>query len=67
MNTEEGQFADVRVRRAVSLAINREQLNGILFDGAGIATIVPFPLFSWFAKIHGHRWCAGFDRKIRAG
>ncbi len=50
MNTEEGQFADVRVRRAVSLAINREQLNDILFDGAEIATIVPFPLFPGLQK-----------------
>jgi len=50
MNTEEGQFADVRVRRAVSLAINREQLNDILFDGADIATIVPFPLFPGLQK-----------------
>ncbi len=45
MNTQEGPYADVRVRRAVSLAVNRPQINDVLYEGADIATIVPFPLF----------------------
>ena len=45
MNTQSGPFADVRVRRAVSLAVNRPQINDVLYDGADIATTVPFPLY----------------------
>ncbi len=45
MNTQSGPYADVRVRRAVSLAVNRSQINDVLYDGADIATIVPFPLY----------------------
>ncbi|NOX39435.1 MAG: ABC transporter substrate-binding protein [Alphaproteobacteria bacterium] len=51
MNTESGPFADVRVRRAVSLAVNRPQVNDVLYDGADIATIVPFPLYPGLQKL----------------
>jgi len=50
MNTETGPYADVRVRRAVSLAVNRPQINDVLYEGADIATIVPFPLFPGLQK-----------------
>ncbi|HHG89401.1 MAG TPA: ABC transporter substrate-binding protein [Devosia sp.] len=43
MNTQSGPFADARVRRAVSLAVNRQQINDVLYDGAEVATIFPFP------------------------
>jgi ABC-type transport system substrate-binding protein len=45
MNTRVAPFDDARVRRAVSLAINRELINEILYEGAPIATIYPFPLY----------------------
>ena len=45
MNTQSGPFADARVRRAVSLAVNRQQINDVLYDGAEVATIFPFPLY----------------------
>jgi len=35
----------VRVRKAVSLAINRDLINEVLYEGAEIATIYPFPLY----------------------
>lgn len=50
MNTQSGPFADVRVRRAVSLAVNRPLINDVLYDGADIATIVPFPLYPGIQK-----------------
>lgn len=50
MNTQSGPFADVRVRRAVSLAVNRSLINDVLYDGADIATIVPFPLYPGIQK-----------------
>jgi peptide/nickel transport system substrate-binding protein len=50
MNTQSGPYADVRVRRAVSLAVNRPQINDVLYEGAEIATTVPFPLFPGLKK-----------------
>lgn len=45
MNTQLAPYDDVRVRRALSLAIDRDHLNQLLYGGAPIATIYPFPLF----------------------
>lgn len=45
MNTQLEPYSDVRVRRAISLAINRDVINEILYEGAPIATIYPFPLY----------------------
>jgi peptide/nickel transport system substrate-binding protein len=45
MNTQIAPYNDVRVRRAISLAINRDLINEILYEGAQIATIYPFPLY----------------------
>jgi ABC-type transport system substrate-binding protein len=45
MNTQLEPYSDVRVRRAISLAINRDAINDVLYDGAKIATIYPFPLY----------------------
>ncbi|MGP1396106.1 MAG: ABC transporter substrate-binding protein [Inquilinaceae bacterium] len=45
MNTQLAPYDDPRVRRAMGLAINRELINDILYEGAQIATIFPFPLY----------------------
>ncbi len=45
MNTQIAPYNDARVRRAISLAINRDLINEILYEGAQIATIYPFPLY----------------------
>jgi peptide/nickel transport system substrate-binding protein len=45
MNTQLAPYDDARVRRAISLSINRDQINDVLYDGAKIATIYPFPLY----------------------
>jgi ABC-type transport system substrate-binding protein len=45
MNTQIEPYNDPRVRRAISLLINRDQINEILYEGAKIATIYPFPLY----------------------
>ena len=45
MNTQLPPYDDPRVRRALSLAIDRDKLNQLLYGGAPIATIYPFPLY----------------------
>lgn len=45
MNTRIEPYSDARVRRAIGRAINRELINEILYEGAQIATIYPFPLY----------------------
>ncbi|MDB5563044.1 MAG: Bacterial extracellular solute-binding protein family 5 [Hyphomicrobiales bacterium] len=45
VNTQLAPYSDPRVRRAMSLAINRDQINDVLYDGAKIASIYPFPLY----------------------
>lgn len=45
MNTLIEPFNDPNVRKAISLAINRDQLDEILYEGAPVTTIYPFPLY----------------------
>jgi peptide/nickel transport system substrate-binding protein len=45
MNTQEAPYNDPKVRRAMSLVVNRELINEIVYEGAPIATIYPFPLY----------------------
>ena len=45
MNTKVAPFDDARVRRAISLSINRDLIDEILYEGAPISTIYPFPLY----------------------
>lgn len=45
VNTLQPPYNDVRVRHALSLAIDRAKLNEILYGGAPVATIYPFPLY----------------------
>ncbi len=45
MNTQIEPYSDPNVRRAMSLTIDRDTINEIVYDGAEIATIYPFPLY----------------------
>ena len=45
MNTQLEPYNDPNIRRAMSLVINRDVINDILYEGAPIATIYPFPLY----------------------
>jgi ABC-type transport system substrate-binding protein len=45
VNHEIEPFNDVRVRKAVSLSINRDQLDEVVYEGAKVTSVVPFPLY----------------------
>ena len=45
MNTQIEPFNDPNVRRAVCDTIDRNKINEVVYDGAEIATVYPFPLY----------------------
>jgi ABC-type transport system substrate-binding protein len=45
MNTQLEPFTDPNVRRALCDTIDRNTINEIVYDGAEIATVYPFPLY----------------------
>ena len=50
VNTQLEPYSDVRVRKAMSLSIDRDKIDEIVYDGAKIATIYPFPLYPGLQK-----------------
>jgi peptide/nickel transport system substrate-binding protein len=45
MNTQIEPFSDPNVRRALCDTVDRNKINEIVYDGAEIATVYPFPLY----------------------
>jgi len=45
VNTAMEPYSDPNVRKAMSLSIDREKINELIYDGAAVATIYPFPLY----------------------
>lgn len=45
VNTQLEPYSDPRVRRAMSLSIDRDTIDEVVYEGAKIATIYPFPLY----------------------
>jgi len=45
MNTKIEPYSDVRVRKAISLSIDRDKIDEVIYEGAKVSTIYPFPLY----------------------
>lgn len=50
MNTQLEPYNDVRVRKAISLSIDRDKIDEVVYDGAKVSTIYPFPLYPGLQK-----------------
>ncbi len=50
MNTQIAPYNDVRVRRAISLAVDRDKIDEVIYEGAKVTTIYPFPLYPGLQK-----------------
>ncbi len=50
MNTLLEPYNDVRVRRAISEAIDRDKIDDIVYEGAKITSVYPFPLYPGLEK-----------------
>jgi ABC-type transport system substrate-binding protein len=50
VNTQLAPYNDVKVRRAMSLMIDRDKIDEIIYEGAKISTIYPFPLYPGLQK-----------------
>ena len=44
-NTQQAPYDDANVRRAMCDTIDRNKINEVVYDGAKIATVYPFPLY----------------------
>ena len=50
VNTQLAPYNDVKVRRAMSLVIDRNKLDQMVYEGARVTTIYPFPLYPNLVK-----------------
>ena len=50
MNTQIEPFNDPKVRHAINRAIDRDKIDEVIYDGAKISTIYPFPLYPGLQK-----------------
>jgi len=50
VNTQMEPYNDVRVRRAMSLSLDRDKIDEIIYEGAKVSTIYPFPLYPNLVK-----------------
>ncbi len=50
VNTQLAPYNDPNVRKAMALSIDRDKIDEIIYDGAKISTIYPFPLYPGLQK-----------------
>ncbi len=50
MNTQLAPYNDPNIRKAMALTIDRDKIDEVLYDGAKISTIYPFPLYPGLQK-----------------
>ncbi|MGA2377990.1 MAG: ABC transporter substrate-binding protein [Spirochaetia bacterium] len=67
MNTQLAPYSDPKVRRAMALTIDRDTINQVLYEGAKIATIYPFPLYPGLQKFANSPAVKALEAKYQPG
>jgi ABC-type transport system substrate-binding protein len=67
MNTQIEPYNDVRVRRAISLAVDRATINEVVYEGAEVATIYPFPMYPGLQKFVDSPEVKALEEKYQPG
>ncbi|MBA3944965.1 MAG: ABC transporter substrate-binding protein [Herpetosiphonaceae bacterium] len=67
MNTQLAPYNDPNVRKAMSLSINRDQINEVLYEGSKIASIYPFPLYPNLQKFADSPAVKALEAKYKPG
>ncbi len=67
VNTQLAPYSDPRVRRAMSLSIDRNKINEIVYEGAKIASIYPFPLYPGLQKFAESAAVKALENKYQPG
>jgi len=67
MNTQLAPYSDPQVRRAMALTIDRDTINQVLYEGAKIATIYPFPLYPGLQKFVNSPAVKALEAKYQPG
>ncbi len=50
MNDQLAPYSDPNVRRAISLSLDRDKIDEVVYEGAKVTTIYPFPLYPGLIK-----------------
>lgn len=67
MNTQIAPYNDPKVRHAMSLAIDRDKINEVVYDGAKVATIYPFPMYPGLQKFADTAGMKALVEKLQPG
>jgi len=67
MDTRLPPYDDPNVRRAMALTIDRDTINNVLYEGAKIATIYPFPLYPGLVKFVNSPAVKALEEKYQPG
>ena len=67
MDTKLPPYDDPNIRRAIALTIDRDTINNVLYEGAKIATIYPFPLYPGLVKFANSPAVKALEEKYQPG
>ena len=67
MDTKLPPYDDPNIRRAIALTIDRDTINNVLYEGAKIATIYPFPLYPGLVKFVNSPAVKALEEKYQPG
>ena len=67
MNDQLPPYNDPKVRRAMALTIDRDTINSVVYEGAKIANIYPFPLYPGLVKFVNSPAVKALEAKYQPG